>query len=151
MASRPTPTAEILAQIPAARARETRARNTGLRATSARYDTRTDRLVVELTNGVQVAYPTGLLPDLAAAPRAARRKVTLSSSGGAIRWPDLDLDYSVAGLILSTVDERARRRHLASLAGRSRSEAKAAAARRNGAKGGRPSASASRTRAAARG
>ncbi len=39
--------ADILAQIPGARAREAQARTHGLRATSARYDRTAERVVLE--------------------------------------------------------------------------------------------------------
>ncbi len=43
--------AALLAQIPAARARERQARRDGLRATAVRYQRSTARLVIDLTNG----------------------------------------------------------------------------------------------------
>jgi hypothetical protein len=64
--------------------------------------------------------------------------VRVVGGGSTLRWDGLDVDLSVAGLLLSAVDPQERVRQLAALAGRATTEAKAAAARLNGAKGGRP-------------
>lgn len=92
----------------------------------------------ELTNGYSFAFP---VRAIAALRKVAPRKleaVTIDPSGGALRWDSLDVDLSVPGLLLSAVGAEEGRRYLARLAGRVRSKAKTAAARRNGAKGGRP-------------
>lgn len=124
---------EIIAQIPAARARAEAARRAGLRATSARYDRKCERLVLELTNGFLVGIPVAELPHLAHATAAQLAAVEVSPGGGAIRIDAVDADYSVPGLILSlAARERGAR------GGRVVSDVKAAAARKNGAKGGRP-------------
>ena len=49
--------AEIVAQIPAARTREAGARRAGMRAKSARYDARSARFILELTNGCAFMFP----------------------------------------------------------------------------------------------
>jgi hypothetical protein len=138
MARRRLSDAEILAQIPAARARERRERKRGLRATSARYDRTTGRVVLELTNGCSFAFPTRAIPALQSASASELVTVEIDPSGGALRWDDLDVDLSVPSLLLSAVGVDERLRHFASLAGRVRSDAKARAARTNGKKGGRP-------------
>jgi hypothetical protein len=138
MARRRVSDAEILAQIPAARARETKAREQGLRATSARYDRAAKRVVLELTNGFLFAFPVRAVVALASATGAQLARVEVDPSGVALRWEELDVDLSVPGLLLSAVGAAEKRRHLASLVGRVVSPAKAKAARANGAKGGRP-------------
>lgn len=55
-----------------------------------------------------------------------------------MRWAALDIDLSVPGLLLAAVSPAERRQHLASMVGKSTSVRKAVAARKNGAKGGRP-------------
>ena len=138
MAERRLSDARILTQIPAARSREARARRRGLRATSATYDRTTRRVVLELTNGYLFAFPIGAIPALKAATPSQRAAVEVDPSGGALRWDEIDVDLSVPGLLFSAVGVDERLRHLASLAGRVRSDAKATAARANGRKGGRP-------------
>lgn len=130
--------AEILAQIPGARAREAQARKHGLRATSARYDHTAERVVLELTNGCLFGFPVRSIPALRAATAPQRAAVEVDGSGGAVRWAALDIDLSVPGLLLAAVSPAERQQHLASLVGKSTSIQKAAAARKNGAKGGRP-------------
>jgi len=130
--------ADILAQIPAARAREAHAHKNGLRATSARYDRTAERVVLELTNGCLFGFPARAIPALRTATASQRAAVEVDASGGAVRWTALDIDLSVPGLLLAAVSPAERQQHLAKMLGQSTSLQKAAAARQNGAKGGRP-------------
>lgn len=132
MANRPTE-AEILAQIPAARARERAERDAGLRAKTARYDRKGGRLVLELTNGYELGIPVVTLPALRNATQAELAAVEVSDTGSSIRIPALDADYSVPGLVLALTAREIGRR-----GGQVRSKAKTLAAKLNGAKGGRP-------------
>ncbi len=138
MAKRRLNDAEILAQIPAARGRERRARKQGLRASTARYDRAAGRVVLELTNGCLFAFPLVTIPALRSASASELARVEIDQSGGVLCWDHLDVDLSVPGLLLSAVGLDERLRHFAGLAGSVRSEAKARAARANGQKGGRP-------------
>lgn len=138
MAKPRTPKAEILAQIPAARARGARERAAGRRAVSAAYDPQTGRIMMELASGYLFGFPAAAVPALAGATPAQLAAVELSLGGGGLHWEALDVDLSVPGLLLSSVGRAERLRELARLAGATTSEAKAAAARANGAKGGRP-------------
>lgn len=133
-----TTKATILRQLPVARAHEARERRTGRRAVSAHYDAEADRVMLELTSGFVFGFPPRAIPALAHASAAELAAMRLSPGGGALHWETLDVDLSVPGLLLASVDRPARLRELARLAGRTRSGAKAAAARANGAKGGRP-------------
>jgi hypothetical protein len=143
MAERRLRDVEILAQIPAARAREARERKQGFRAVSARYDRSTRRIVLELTSGYLFAFPIQAVAALNGATGTQLAAVEVDPSGGALRWDDLDVDLSVPGLLLSAVGADEGRRHFASLAGKVTSDAKARAARANGRKGGRPKQTAS--------
>ena len=138
MASRTISDAEILAQIPAARAREAQERKHGLRTKSARYDRQAECVVLELTNGFLFAFPIRAIPVLRTATAAQRAAVTVDRAGSTLRWDALDVDLSVPGLLLSAVGVAERRSHMASLLGQATSANKAAASRANGAKGGRP-------------
>lgn len=146
MAERRLADAEIMAQIPAARAREARERKRGLRAVSAKYHRATRRVVLELTNGYSFAFPVGAIRALDRATRTQLASVEIDPSGSALRWDSLDVDVSVPGLLLSALGVEERLRHLASLAGRVSTDAKARAARANGLKGGRPPNRTSRTK-----
>jgi hypothetical protein len=138
MANRTLTDAEIVAQIPGARKREARERRQGLRAVEAKYQRATRRVVLELTNGYSFAFPVTAIRALNGATPAQLAAVEIDTSGSALRWNSLDVDVSVPGLLLSALGVDERVRHLASLAGRVSSDAKARAARANGLKGGRP-------------
>lgn len=109
-------------------------------ASSARYDSATQRLVVELKNGSTFMVPVGLVQGLAGATEEQRNDMELWGEGYALRWDQLDLDITVPGLVSGVFGTN---KYMASLAGRATSPAKAAAARANGAKGGRPKKAAS--------
>jgi Protein of unknown function (DUF2442) len=138
MAKRRTPLSEILAQIPAARARSARDWKAGRRATSARYDRPNGRVVMELSNGYLFAFPTSSIPELAKATAKQLSEVELFPGGDVLHWEQLDADLSVPGLLLSSLGRTEKLSELARIAGKTKSPAKAAASRANGAKGGRP-------------
>jgi hypothetical protein len=138
MAKPRTSKAKILRQIPAARARESVERQAGRRAVAAYYDRKTGRVMLELTNGFVFGFPTKSIPALARATADQLGAVTLSPGGSGLHWDALDADLSVPGLLLSSIGRSDKLSELARLAGRSTSPAKAAAARANGTKGGRP-------------
>ncbi|HEX6375034.1 MAG TPA: DUF2442 domain-containing protein [Allosphingosinicella sp.] len=123
------------AEIAAARERGRVYRATKLHAKSARYDGRNDRIVIELESGATFAFPPRLVEGLAGAAPAHLAEVELLGDGEALHWEELDVDYSVAGLVNGVFGTS---RWMAARAGRATSPAKAAAARANGAKGGRP-------------
>jgi uncharacterized protein DUF2442 len=123
------------AEIAAARERGRLYRETQPHAALARYDARSERIVVELTSGATFAFPPRLVEGLADAAPAHLAEVELLGDGEALHWETLDVDYSVAGLVNGIFGTA---RWMAARAGRTTSPAKAAAARTNGAKGGRP-------------
>jgi hypothetical protein len=65
-------------------------------------------------------------------------RAVVLGGGTILHWEALDADYSVPALILSTVGATDIARHFGRAGGRVTSDAKAEAARVNGAKGGRP-------------
>lgn len=138
MAKPRTARAKILAQSPAARKRDPRDRKSGRRATAVSYDRRTGRIMLKLTSGCVFGFPARAIPALASASPGQLAAVTVSPGGSGLHWEELDADLSVAGLLLSAVTRSERPSELARLAGQARTPIKAAAARANGAKGGRP-------------
>lgn len=106
-----------------------------LRAINASYDMRRDRIIVELINGCSFMFPSFLVQGLADASPDELRKITLLGDGYGLHWEALDVDLTVPGLLSGVFGTRA---HMARLAGRVSTPAKAQAARANGAKGGRP-------------
>ena len=105
------------------------------RALACRYDAMSKRVIVELTNGCIFAFPAYLGQGLEHASDEQLTQVEILGSGYGLHWEALDADLSVPGLLAGLFGTRA---HMARQAGRSTSSAKAAAARANGLKGGRP-------------
>lgn len=123
------------AQIEAAEERGRIAQQTEPRAVSARYDARARRIVVELTSGATFAFPPALVQELCDAAPDELAEIEVSPSGYGLHWPRIDEDYSVPGLMNGVFGTA---KWMAARAGRATSPAKAAAARANGRKGGRP-------------
>ena len=108
------------------------------RAAYARYSRREHALRIGLTNGATVTLPVKLIPQLRRAARHDVRTVEILGRGGGLHWEGLDLDLSVLGLLSSMFAGPEWLAELGRIGGRKSSAAKAAAARRNGRKGGRP-------------
>jgi Protein of unknown function (DUF2442) len=111
----------------------------GPRAVAARYDRRRGRVVVRLDNGLELAFPPGLAEGLGHGSPAELSEIEISPTGLGLHWPRLDADLYLPGLLRGVLGSR---RWMAGLmgrqGGRARTEAKAAAARVNGQRGGRP-------------
>jgi hypothetical protein len=123
------------AQIAAANERGRIVRETQPHAAAARYDAKSDRVIVDLTNGATFAFPPRLVQGLNQATAEQLGEVEIIGAGYGLHWEALDLDYSVPGLVNGVFGTA---KWMAARAGRTVSPAKAAAARANGAKGGRP-------------
>ena len=108
-------------------------------AARARYDRRAGRVLVELTNGCSFTFPARSLQGLQKASDAELAEVEILGAGYGLHWETLDADFTVPGLLMGVFGTRRwMASEMARLAGRTRSPAKAAAARANGRKGGRP-------------
>lgn len=130
---------EMDREIDRALARGQRLARSEPRATNARYDRRTRRMVVDLTNGCSFAFPPHALQGMARASEAALADVEILGQGHALYWPRLNADFTVPGLLMGVFGTRTwMASEFARRAGQSKSSAKAAAARANGRKGGRP-------------
>ena len=126
-------------QFSAAEARGRTMLETESRASAARYDRASGRVVVELVNGCTYAFPARLVQDLRGASDDHLAGIEVEGLGLNLHWPALDVDLYVPALVAGIFGTRAwMARELASIAGRKTSSAKAAAARTNGLKGGRP-------------
>lgn len=122
-------------EIERAAAAGRQAARTEARALAARYDAANRRIVVELTSGATFAFPPDLAEGLAGASAAALGEVEVLGDGYGLHWESLDVDFTVPGLLAGIFGTRS---WMARQAGRATSDAKAAAARANGRKGGRP-------------
>lgn len=122
-------------QIDAALERGQVAREIEPRAAAARYDKRSARVIVDLTNGCTFAFPPRLAQGLEEATDDQLAAIEILGAGYGLHWEALDVDLSIPGLLAGIFGTKA---YMARRAGQTRSPAKAAAARANGAKGGRP-------------
>jgi len=105
------------------------------RARAARFDPRTGKVTLDLTNGCTFIFPARLIEGLEGADDDDLAAVALLPQGHGLHWEGPDVDISVPGLVNGIFGTQA---YMARVAGRSTSAAKAAASRANGAKGGRP-------------
>jgi hypothetical protein len=112
-------------------AKKKRRPNTSFRAESAKYEARTGRILVQLTNGIATAFPVASIKGLETATPEDLRRIEVQGKGYGLYLPLIDADISVSrlfsDLLGSNVMAQAERRTLAS--------------RSNGQKGGRPKAS----------
>ncbi|MGO8835581.1 MAG: DUF2442 domain-containing protein [Roseiarcus sp.] len=129
------------AQIDAAMERGRTTREIEPRAASARYDKQLGRVIVDLTNGCTFAFPPRLAQGLESATDDQLAEIEILGAGYGLHWEALNADLSIPGLLAGIFGTRA---YMARRAGQTTSPAKAAAARTNGAKGGRPRKSASK-------
>jgi len=126
---------EILAQLPAARARTAEAERIEPRAERAGFDHERGMIVVELKSGCIFGFPPELGAGLDGATPAQLAEVEVEPGGEGLHWEELDADVSVPGIMARLLNLREwAPRYLGQLT----SEAKAKAARENGRKGGRP-------------
>jgi hypothetical protein len=108
------------------------------RARTARYDKRTGRVVIELTNGCAFAFPAALGQGLSGATAGQLSAVEVMPGGFGLRWEELDADLAVPSLVAGIFGSKCWMAELGRQGGLVRTERKAATARANGAKGGRP-------------
>jgi len=95
-------------------------------------------LRIELTNGAAITLQVELIPSLRRASPQDIRAVEILGQGGGLHWESLDLDLSVPGLLSSVFAGPEWLAELGRVGGQKNFVSKAAAARKNGRKGGRP-------------
>lgn len=106
---------------------------------AARFDRRRRRVIVRLGSGVEMTFPAALAEGLADASPEELAEIEISPTGLGLHWPRLDADLYVPALLQGVFGSRSwMASHMGTAGGKSRSSAKAAAARENGRKGGRP-------------
>jgi hypothetical protein len=115
------------------------------KASSARYDAKSHRLVLEMQNGVTLLVPVNLIQGLQTDDVRALSDFELVSKGTQIHWNTLDVQFYVESLlhgVFGTAKWMSElKRHLSEIGrkgGSSKSAAKRVASAENGKKGGRP-------------
>lgn len=125
--------------IGAAMARGEEMLKTKPRARSVRYDLSTDRVVIEFTDDCVFMFPPRLVRGLQDVAVEELSAVTVLGAGFVLSWDGPDVQISVEGLMDGIFGTgKFMQAEMARKAGSATSPAKAAAARSNGAKGGRP-------------
>ena len=99
-----------------------------LLAVSARYDSRTGRVVIDLNNGAVVGFPLSVLPGLERATTRDLRKIVIEGGGYGLHVPALDADLSIPALLEDQLGSTIMKRAVV----------RAGASRANGRLGGRP-------------
>lgn len=107
-------------------------------AESARYIPAHDIYVVNFSNGERLVLQREKLQGLQDATKTQLANVEVEMLGTALSWPDLDVDLYIPALKKGIFGTKQWMSELGRVGGRVKSEAKTQAARRNGAKGGRP-------------
>jgi len=105
------------------------------RAAFVSYDAARGLVLVEMTSGFVFGFAPERAPRLVRASAEQLSTVRISPSGDGLHWDELDAHVSLGGLISEALNLR---EWAPRLMGQIKTEAKAKAARENGAKGGRP-------------
>ena len=109
------------------------------RAVSARYDRRIGRVVIHLDSRLDIAFSPHDAQGLEDARPDQLEPIEISPSGFGIHFPKLDADLYLPALLDGFLGSRKwTAMRMGAVGGRSRSEAKSTAAKRNGILGGRP-------------
>jgi hypothetical protein len=108
-------------------------------AVAARYDAERGLIVIDLSTGYSVSFPAGRAQGLAQASPSALAEIEITPPGYGLHFPKLDADLWIPALLEGVFGSRAwMAAQLGAQGGKATSEAKAAAARANGKRGGRP-------------
>ena len=129
---------ELIVQFDRARAAGKALAETEPRAVKAWYAADSERVFIELTNGVVMGFPYQLLQGLANGTPEQLAGVEIMPTGSALHWESLDADLGVAQLVSGLFGSKAWMTELGRHGGKSKSLSKAQASRDNGKRGGRP-------------
>ncbi len=109
------------------------------RAVSARYDSKTGRIEIQLSSNLRVSFSPRDAQGLGAATSSQLQEIEISPSGLGIHFPKLDADLYLPGILQGFLGSRKwMASRLGQVGGKSRSAAKKKASRANGKLGGRP-------------
>jgi hypothetical protein len=107
-------------------------------AVSATYVAGDDSVAIHFSDGVQLRVPRRLVQGLEHAAAGQLGQVRIDGPGTGLLWPALGVAHYIPGLVAGIFGTRQWMAEIGRRGGTSRTKAKAAAARANGAKGGRP-------------
>lgn len=107
-------------------------------ATNVYFDADSREVVVEFNNRAKFIFPAEKGQGLQNATDQQLANIKIFPSGMGLRWEDLDVDLSIPHLMEGIFGSKLWMKSMTAKGGRSTSEAKRSASRRNGKKGGRP-------------
>lgn len=105
------------------------------RAHEVNYDRDKALVLIGLSSGFVFGFPPARIVGLEGGTAEQLSSVRISPSGDGLHWDELGVDVSLTGLMTEALNLR---EWAPRIMGKTRTEAKAKAARRNGRKGGRP-------------
>ncbi len=86
-------------QFDQAQAAAKQANHTQPRAIDAYYDPSDRRIMIRLRSGATFSFPPDIAQGLATASPADLAQVEITPMGDGLRWPTLDADFTIAGLL----------------------------------------------------
>ena len=108
-------------------------------AVAARYDGVRDRIVVELSNRLELAFARRDAPGLEVATPDDLAEIVIDPPGFGLHFPKLDADLYLPALLEGVLGSKAwAAARIGKEGGKARTPAKQAASRANGKLGGRP-------------
>jgi len=105
---------------------------------TVRYLSRRDSIELAFASGGTMTIPRRMIRELDAMPTDSLKGLVVSAAGDAVVHRSFDVEIAVLGLATAVLGSRRLSAAFARRGGQRSSKAKAAAARANGAKGGRP-------------
>ena len=129
---------QIDAQIEAAIAQAEKIDAVEPRAEKVYFDEEDKRITIHFTNGTIFSFLSNSVEAIANLSSSVLAEVVLTPGGKGLRWDKPDIDLSIQGLLMGIFGSKQWMRELGRSGGRVKTERKAAAARKNGQKGGRP-------------
>lgn len=108
------------------------------RAKSAKYDKRTKRIMVDLTNGATFIVPVHLIQGLSEVTEQELSEVKITPSKSGLSWDKLDVHFSIVSLMAGMFGNSQWMSELGRVGGKVKSPNKALTSKENGKSGGRP-------------
>ena len=128
-----------LNELEAASQRARRINAAAPKALKARYDRKLARIVVSLSNSLELSFSPSDAQGLEGATAAQLHAIEISPSGLGLHFPKIDADLYLPAILQGILGNRKwMASRLGAAGGKSTSDAKKKAARRNGRLGGRP-------------
>lgn len=108
------------------------------RAKKVKYDKRSKKIIIDLTNGASFMVPVNLIQGLENSNDNELSEVDITPSKSGIYWIKLDAYFTITSLMSGMFGNKLWMSELGKSGGKIKSINKARASRENGKKGGRP-------------